>query len=368
MGNIQATGSGRSATTMAEPIKFLLVDDHVENLIALEALVRRDGLEVLVAQSGSEALELLLKHDVSLALLDVQMPEMDGYELATLMRGAKRTKHVPIIFVTADARVPWRMFTGYSSGPVDFLFKPIVPNILKDKAAIFFELGCKRRDFSQAVRLNELFVGTLGHDLMEDAEALRQQIVDDSQLRTLARMAAGSHRMKEMIAQLLELTRALLAGGVAFPCAHDPIDIGVLVRRAIDELQATSPGLDVVIEASGDCTTGGDPDRLVQLFSNLVGNALHHGTPGMPCSVRIAGGERRITIQVHNQGVIPPERLPSIFELLRGRTNTAPPHGGLGIGLFISQQIARAHDGDLAVVSNSASGTVFTVHLPRRRE
>lgn len=356
------------ATMMTEQIKFLLVDDNAENLIALEALLRRDGLEMLVAQSGSEALELLLEHDVSLALLDVQMPEMDGYELATLMRGANRTKHVPIIFVTADARVPWRMFTGYSSGAVDFMTKPIDPNTLKDKARVFFELACKRRDFSRAVRLNELFVGTLGRDLMADAEALRQQLIDDGQLRTLSRMMAASHRMKEMIEQLLELTRSLSAGGVGYPCVRNPIDIRVLVERAVDELRAANPGREVVIEASGDCTTGADPDRLVQLFSNLVGNALHHGTPGTQCSVRIAGDERRIAIQINNQGVIAPERLPSIFELFGGRTNNAPPHGGLGIGLFISQQIVRAHDGELRVDSSSARGTVFTVHLPRRRE
>src|SRR5450631_2496570 len=98
------------------PIKFLLVDDTAENLVAIEALIRRKGLELLLARSGSEALELLLVNDVSLALLDVQMPVMDGYELATLMRGAKRTKHVPIIFVTADVGIPWRMFD--SSGAV----------------------------------------------------------------------------------------------------------------------------------------------------------------------------------------------------------------------------------------------------------
>ncbi len=352
----------------AEPIKFLLVDDTVENLTALEALVRRDGLEVLVARSGAEALELLLKHDVSLALLDVQMPVMDGYELATLMRGAKRTKHVPIIFLTADARVPWRMFTGYSSGPVDFLFKPIDPKVLKDKAYVFFELARKRYEISQAVRLCELFVGTLEHGLTEDAEGLRQKIVDEGQLHTVSRMMAASHRMKEMIEQLLDLTRVRLADGVGFSCARNPLDVREFVQRAVDELRATNPGREIAIEASGDCTTMGDPDRLVGLFSNLVGNALHHGLPGTPISVRIAGGEREIVIRIHNQGVIPPERSPSIFEPFRGRTHSASRPGGLGLGLFISQQVVWAHDGDIRVDSSAAGGTVFTVHLPRRHE
>ena len=360
---------------MSEPIKFLLVDDTAENLVALEPLLRRDGLELLVARSGSEALELLLVHDVSLALLDVQMPLMDGFELAELMRGAKRTKHVPIIFVTAGARDPWRVFTGYESGAVDFLFKPIDPHILKGKADVFFELACQRRELSQALRLSEMFVGILGHDLrnplgalMAGAEVLRQQIADEGQLRTLSRMMAASRRMKEMIEQLLDLTRARLAGGLDFSCARKPLDVGELVQRAVDELRATNPDCEIVIESSGDCTTWGDPDRLLQLFSNLVGNAIQHGTRGAPVSLSIAGGEREIVIRIRNGGVIPPELLPAIFEPFRARTNNLSRRGGLGLGLFISQQIATAHDGDIGVDSSSTSGTVFTVRLPRRRE
>src|SRR5450631_4830155 len=133
----------------SEPIKFLLVDDKTENLFALEAIIRREGLEVLLARSGSDALELLLVHDVALALLDVQMPGMDGFELAELMRGTERTKHVPIIFVTAGARDPQRVFKGYESGAVDFLFKPIDPHILNSKVNVFFALAHQRRKASQ---------------------------------------------------------------------------------------------------------------------------------------------------------------------------------------------------------------------------
>ena len=98
------------------------------------ALLRADDVELLEARSGAEALELLLRHDVALALLDVQMPEMDGFELAELMRGSERTRHVPIIFVTAGARDQHRLFKGYETGAVDFLYKPIEPHILKNKA------------------------------------------------------------------------------------------------------------------------------------------------------------------------------------------------------------------------------------------
>jgi len=354
----------------SEPIKFLLVDDTAENLVALEALIRREGLELLVARSGSEALELLLVHDVSLALLDVQMPVMDGFELAELMRGTERTKHVPIIFVTAGARDPQRVFKGYESGAVDFLFKPIDPHILKSKADVFFELACQRRELAKALRLNEMFVGILGHDLRNPLgtlimgiESLRRQNADEGQLRTLAGMKRAGHRMKEMIEQLLDLTRVRLAGGLSISSTRKQLDVGELAERAVDELRATNPDCVFVLESSGDCTTSGDPGRLLQLFSNLVGNACHHGTRGVPISLSIASRERQIVIRIHNGGVIPPDLLPAIFEPFRGRTNSSSRPEGLGLGLFIAKQIATAHGGDIGVDSSATSGTVFTVHL-----
>ena len=113
-------------------VKCLLVDDRKENLVAMAALLDRDDVEVLEARSGAEALELLLAHDVALAFLDVQMPDMDGFELAELMRGSERSRHVPIIFVTAEARDPHRLFKGYDLGAVDFLYKPVEPQLLQN--------------------------------------------------------------------------------------------------------------------------------------------------------------------------------------------------------------------------------------------
>jgi len=129
-------------------IKFLLVDDIEENLLALEALLQRDGLELIRARSGREALELLLVHDFALALLDVQMPEMDGFELAEMMRGTERTRRIPIIFLTAVATDERRRFRGYESGAVDYLLKPLDPQMLKNKVGVFFELACQRQELA----------------------------------------------------------------------------------------------------------------------------------------------------------------------------------------------------------------------------
>ena len=128
---------------------FLLVDDLEENLLALEGLLRRDGLVLLKARSGPEALELLLKHEVALALIDVQMPEMDGFELAELMRGTDRTRRVPIIFLTAGSADRQRRFRGYEAGAVDFLQKPLEPHILRSKADVFFEMYRQRYEVAR---------------------------------------------------------------------------------------------------------------------------------------------------------------------------------------------------------------------------
>ncbi|KQV40760.1 MULTISPECIES: response regulator [unclassified Rhizobium] len=132
-----------------KPVPFILVDDLEENLISLEALLRRDDLLILKARSGDEALELLLQHDVALALVDVQMPGLNGFELAELMRGNERTRRIPIIFVTAGSADGQRRFQGYEAGAVDFIQKPIEPCILRSKVDVFFELYRQRQQLAE---------------------------------------------------------------------------------------------------------------------------------------------------------------------------------------------------------------------------
>ncbi|WP_175866029.1 response regulator, partial [Burkholderia cepacia] len=118
--------------TMAS-VNIRIVDDIAHNITALQALLARDGVNLLVAQSGTAALEPLVVHEVALALLDVNMPDMNGFELASLMRGSSRTAHVPIIFLTATTEEASRTFRGYEAGAVDFLYKPVNPQILQAK-------------------------------------------------------------------------------------------------------------------------------------------------------------------------------------------------------------------------------------------
>jgi CheY-like chemotaxis protein len=352
-------------------IKILLVDDIEENLVALEALLRRDGLELLKAHSGAEALEVLLVHDVSLALLDVQMPEIDGFELAELMRGSERTKHVPIIFITAGTRDPSRVFKGYETGAVDFLFKPIDPYILRSKVDVFIELARQRQQLADALRLNEMFVGVVGHDLrnplgalVAGAELLQETSDDPAALRTIARMIAAGHRMTEMIEQLVDLTRGRLGGGVGFVRSRIYLDVKDLVQRAVDELRASNPGRTIQIDSAGECATSGDPQRLLQLFSNLLGNAVVHGAKQGTITASVVGRDRDVMINVRNEGAVPSDLLPVLFEPFRG--SNRPAGGGLGLGMYIAREIARGHGGDITVESTDSDGTTVTVVLPRR--
>jgi signal transduction histidine kinase len=346
-----------------ETTQVLIVDDIAENRVALAALLRRDGVQAMCARSGAEALELLL------------MPEMDGFELAELMRGAARTKHVPIIFVTAAASDPTRVFRGYESGAVDFLFKPIDPQILKAKIDVFLELADQRRQVTQALRLHELFVAILGHDLrnplgalLAGTELLADQLTEDSHQRTLSRMSSAGRRMTAMIEQLLDLTRARLGDGVGFVRSRKPLDVRELIQRTLDELRASHGGRDIALDAAGDCASSGDPERLLQLFSNVIANALAHGEPGSAIAVRVAGRSRDIVVEVSNRGAIPSERLATLFEPFRREPRPVTRSSGLGLGLFISRQIALAHGGDIEVASSAAAGTTVTIRLPHTVE
>jgi two-component system, sensor histidine kinase and response regulator len=217
-----------------------------------------------------------------------------------------------------------------------------------------------------------MFIGILGHDLrnplgamLAGTELLSLQLTDDKHARTLSRMAAAGRRMTAMIEQLLDLTRARLGGGLGFVRARKPVDIRELAQRALDELRASHRGRELTLEAATDSSTSGDPERLLQLFSNLVSNAISHGEPGGPVAVRITGGPRDIMVEIRNRGVIPADRLSTLFEPFRREPKDAARSTGLGLGLFICQQIALAHGGDIAVSSTAEAGTLVAVRLPR---
>lgn len=363
---------------MTADVKCLLVDDVEENLLVLSALLRRDDVEILQARSGAEALELLLVHEVALALLDVQMPEMDGFELAELMRGSDRTRNVPIIFVTAGVRDYYRVFKGYETGAVDFLYKPIDPHILRSKADVFFQLYRQKRqladqleELTETLRLNELFTAVLGHDLRTPLSAilnsanLLERVSKDPVVRQSAtRMAGSGRRMSRMIDDMLDLTRARLGGGI--PLRPQKCDLGQIMQRVLQEHAGALAEGRFDIAQEGDLAGFWDPDRLAQVIANLVGNALEHGDSGEGIRLALQGLHTElVTFSVTNRGEIPPQVLPQLFDPFRGAQRRLGRNEGLGLGLYIVQQIVLAHSGRVDV-QNDEQRTSFVVQLPRR--
>ncbi|MDR7092566.1 hybrid sensor histidine kinase/response regulator [Hydrogenophaga laconesensis] len=359
-------------------IKCLLVDDIPQNLTALEALLQRDDVELLMAHSGREALELLLIHsDIALALLDVQMPEMNGFELAELMRGSERTQHIPLIFLTAGSGERDWQFRGYESGAVDFLYKPIDPHVLQSKTNVFFELHRRKQrlaqeleERSEALRVNEMFMGVLSHDLrtplmsiMAAIEVIKRHPDPDKVALVADRLMRSTRRMAGMVEDLLDVTRIRQAGGMVLHPASARMD--GLVHRTLDEVQLGFPGRVLEPGFTGDLAGVWDGERICQVLSNLVGNAVLHGDPAQPVRVTADGtASCSLVLTVTNGGTIPADLLPHLFTPFRGRERPPGRHQGLGLGLYIAHKIVDLHGGRIEVSSLGGS-TCFRVHLPR---
>ncbi len=354
--------------------KVLLVDDMVQNLVALQALLERPGIELLYANSGPQALELLLAHPVALALLDVQMPGMDGFELAELMRGSPRTRHVPIIFLTATDRNAMRTFRGYEAGAVDFLYKPLDPHILRSKVDIFVKLHEGQRQLAEqnqslerALRTNEMFVAVLGHDLRNPLSAMLNlgQIIaragESERTRSLGtRLCESGARMARLVDHMLDLA-AMRAGTLVLSPAQ--ANAGDLCQAIADELMAGQYAGRIMLRATGDTQGWWDADRLEQVLSNLIGNALQHGTDDT-VQVEVDGMPANVRIRVRNRGSIPDSVINRLFLPFERADGESPPRG-LGLGLYIAHELVRLHQGQLS--AHSANGeTEFEVALPRR--
>ncbi|NNM51640.1 MAG: response regulator [Pseudomonadales bacterium] len=140
---------------MSKDQNILIVDDHSENLIAMQAILEDEDCSLLTASSGNEALGLLLKHEVTLVLLDVQMPGMDGFEVAELMRKSQRTRMIPIIFVTAISKESKYVNRGYDVGAIDYMFKPLNPEVLRHKSRFFLDLDLQKRRLEEKLRRSQ---------------------------------------------------------------------------------------------------------------------------------------------------------------------------------------------------------------------
>ncbi len=385
--------------------KLLIVDDLPENLLALEALIKGDDRAVYQAGSADQALSLLLEHEFALAILDVQMPGMNGFELAELMRGTEKTKHIPIVFVSAAAREMNYAFKGYESGAVDFLHKPLDTHAVKSKVTVFVELYRQRKaldrqlqelersqreqqqlleqlqvaraDLERAVRMRDDFMSIVSHEVRTPLNGLILETQlrklhlakDNADAFTLDKMRAMVERDERQINSLIRLIEDMLdvsrirTGKLSISPSR--FDLSQLVGRLVENFaaQAAAAGSRIELECSPGVEGFWDEFRIEQVIANLLSNALRYGRK-QPVQVRVLEQDGMACVEVRDQGIgISPENQQRIFQQFE-RVASNHSVAGLGLGLYISEQIALAHGGRISVASAEGEGATFRVHLP----
>jgi two-component system sensor histidine kinase/response regulator len=360
---------------MADKVKCLLVDDVEENLLALEAVLRGEDREIFKATSGPQALELLLVHDFALALLDIHMPTMSGFELAELMRGTERSKHIPIIFITAASpNEPLPMFRGYESGAVDVLFKPINMEILRQKAEVFFELNRQREALKQAVQAREDVLAIVSHDMRTPLSVVhtttsmllnpKYKLTPEQVREQHERIRRNVDLMNRMIGDLMDMVN-LRAGKLSIN--PKPMIVNDALREAVTahEAPARDKGLVLTYDAGTDVmNAAADRARLMQLFQNLLGNAVKFTKAGDSITVtsRTRGSHAHIEIADSGPGIAADD-LPHIFDPYYSASNKHQKTG-TGLGLYIAKGIVDAHGGTIRCASEPGVGTTFNITLP----
>ena len=385
--------------------KLLIVDDLPENLLALDALIQGEDREVHQAQSAEAALSLLLEHEFALAILDVQMPGMNGFELAELMRGTDKTKHIPIVFVSAAGREMNYAFKGYESGAVDFLHKPLDTLAVKSKVSVFVDLFRQRKvlgrqlealersrqeqevllgqlqlargELEHAVRMRDDFMSIVSHEvrtplngLILETQLRKMHLArDNAAAFTLDKMHAMVDRDERQIKSLIRLVEDMLdvsrirTGKLSIRPTR--FDLSVLVRNLLQNFmpQIDTAECTVSLDAEQPVVGNWDEFRIEQVISNLLTNALRYGARS-PINVRVYSEQDQGRVEVRDFGIgIGEENQARIFQQFE-RVTAKHAVAGLGLGLFISEQIVTAHGGTITVESRIGEGALFRVCLP----
>jgi signal transduction histidine kinase len=393
-----------------DPSKLLIVDDLPENLRALDALIRDEARQVFQARSGEEALSLMLEHEFALAILDVQMPGMDGFELAELMRGTERTRNIPIVFVSAAGRELNYAFKGYETGAVDFLYKPLDPDAVRSKVHVFVTLDQQRREMrhqmqalersrreqevllrelnetqtelQRSLRMRDEFMSLVAHELRTPLNTLfletqmrslqlKRGILPAFNPEQMGTMIKRDERqikaMIRLIDDMLDVSR-MKSGTLSIRPAR--VEITALLERVLSDLAlaADAAGCSLVLAPHAPVEGWWDEFRIEQVVVNLLTNALRYGGGGVvEVSVHkeesnAAGGNVRIDVRDHGKGIAP-DFIERIFEPYERGAKSGEPKG-LGLGLYISRQLAASHGGQLTARSTPGQGATFSLTLP----
>ena len=385
--------------------KILIVDDNAANLLALEGVLEPLGHDLVRARSGAEALEQVQRGDFAAILLDIQMPGLDGFKTAALVKKTPRGRHVPIIFITATTGDAAQVFKGYDAGGVDFLHKPFDRHALRCKVSVFVDLFNKgeeirrqahllheqeraaiekqrlyefeqhaRREAEATTRAREEVLAVASHDLRGPLNAINLSAavlaghvpqVQEVQ-RALQSIEGAVEQMSRLISDLLDLMRIEGSRLVLEKKNHNVvplIDHLVCMLRPI----ATSNQQRIVpsIKPNGDgATVFCDKERLLQILNNLVGNAMKFSQAGGAIRIGFEQLADRVRFAVEDDGRgIAGEELSHIFDRF-WQSRGAKRRQGLGLGLAIAKSLVEAHGGQIWAESVLGKGSRFYFDLP----
>src|SRR4051812_6108101 len=381
-------------------VSILIVDDTPENLVALEAVLSDLGQRLVKVTSGKEALRVLLKEEFAVILLDVNMPGMNGFETAALIRQRKQTEHVPIIFVTAISTTDTHMFKGYSLGAVDYIFTPVNAEVLRSKVSVFVELVRK----SQAVKLQakqlqeaneilrteiatrqkaeealkesndelEAFSYSVSHDLRAPVRAMQGfarvlvedygDKLDDAARDYLDRIVAGACRMDALIQDLLVYSRL---GHTELSLG--PISLKQLVNEIVRQIGPDIGAKHAEISVADDLPeVVANKMALGQAIENLITNGMKFVPDDRQPKVRIEAQTigKLVRLWIIDNGIgIPEEYHSRIFRVFE-RLHTADTYPGTGIGLAIVRKGVERMNGHVGLESAPGEGSRFWIELP----
>jgi signal transduction histidine kinase len=390
-----------NATDVPPPITILLVDDEPRNLDALEAVLEDPAYRLLRAESADAALKLLLDNDVAAIVLDIKMPGMTGFQLAEIIKGTKKFRQVPILFMTAYMMDDHDVLVGYGAGAVDYLTKPVNPQVLRHKIAVFADLFRKTRALAElnatleervrertadlekseaalraADRQKDEFLAVLAHELRNPLAPLSLGIdilardlggsASPAVSSTLVRMRRQLRHMVRLIDDLLDLSRITRG---SLDLKKELVDIGGVVQGAADSAR---PFLEqkkhaLVVEAHGPVMAFADATRVAQILGNLLHNAAKFTPNGGMLRIALTQEGNSAVVRVTDPGAgIPADQIERVFHMF-ARIDRAggQGEGGLGIGLALARKLAELHGGSLSAMSaGEGRGTTMTVRLP----
>jgi signal transduction histidine kinase/BarA-like signal transduction histidine kinase len=379
---------------------ILLVDDRPANLLALEAVLGPLGHKLVLAHSGEEALRQILKQEFALILMDVQMPDLDGYQTVALIKKRQVSKDIPIIFVSAVAKDAAQISRGYAYGAVDYMTKPFDPDILRAKVSVLVALYLQAerivrqrnllqeqrrraesdrtaRDAAEtANRVKDEFLAMVSHELRGPLNAilgwanmLQAGGLDPDRTRhALATIERNAHAQTQLIEDLLDVSR-IVRGKLRLHV--QPIRLTTVLDAAIDVVRpaADAKGVELATFVDREADVGtGDPDRLQQVFWNLLSNAVKFTQSGGRVEIRLRRTNAAFEITVSDTGRgIAAEDLNHVFDRFWQSAQGAPSRRGLGLGLAIVRHLVELHGGEVHAESDGAGrGATFSVTLPIR--